>query len=139
MDIKLSQMVISLSLSLFLSVCVSNLSILTTCTVPITRKARRALILVGKVLQTISNGGSFGNKVMLPLNNLVSEYKTIVAAFFDALAVRIYLLLPPPLMSFSHVALHFSLTFSRATSTNPKEMSHSLIPQRKNIWIVSNF
>lgn len=56
----------------------------------IAEEARRALVLVSKILQTIANEREFGDKeeYMLCMNPLVKEYQSALQYFFNSLAVR---------------------------------------------------
>lgn len=55
-------------------------------------EARRALVLISKVIQNLGNGVEFGKKeeYMLPFNDLIIEKTPEVNAFFDELAVNIF-------------------------------------------------
>ena len=54
----------------------------------ISEKQRRMLVLVSKILQTIANERTFGDKedYMMCMNQLVNEYQSIVQYFFNQLA-----------------------------------------------------
>eukprot|EP01103_Thecamoeba_quadrilineata_P000018 TRINITY_DN10010_c0_g1_i1.p1 TRINITY_DN10010_c0_g1~~TRINITY_DN10010_c0_g1_i1.p1 ORF type:complete len:470 (+),score=90.50 TRINITY_DN10010_c0_g1_i1:123-1532(+) len=55
--------------------------------VSISLSARRSLILVSKLLQSLTNGVPFGDKeaYMIPLNNFIFEHMPSVTQFFEAL------------------------------------------------------
>lgn len=99
----------------------------------ITEKQRRMLVLVSKILQTIANERTFGEKedYMMCMNQLVNEYQSIVQYFFNQLAKPVLPDTPDNVPSLvinsDDYQLALKQVFTQVKAAKTKLSSHPLI------------